>query len=55
MDSFISDRRSKMMEFSTLTTDVLIIGSGGASLRAAIKAKRHGTSVIVVTNGKLGK
>jgi succinate dehydrogenase / fumarate reductase, flavoprotein subunit len=35
--------------------DVLIIGAGGAGLRAAIEAKRRGLSVGVVTKSLLGK
>ena len=34
-----------------LSTDVLIIGSGGAGLRAAIEARRYGVSVLLITKG----
>ncbi|MCJ7430410.1 FAD-binding protein [Candidatus Bathyarchaeota archaeon] len=37
-----------------LSTDVLIIGSGGAGLRAAIEARRQGVNVLLVSKGKLG-
>ena len=35
--------------------DVLIIGAGGAGLRAAIEAKQRGLSVALVTKSLLGK
>jgi len=37
-----------------LSTDVLIIGSGGAGLRAAIEARRQGVNVLLASKGKLG-
>ena len=37
-----------------LSTDVLIIGSGGAGLRAAIEARRHGVNVLLVSKSKVG-
>lgn len=37
-----------------LSTDVLIIGSGGAGLRAAIEAQRLGVKVILVSKSKIG-
>lgn len=39
---------------NNLSTDVLIIGSGGAGLRAAIEARRQGLSVILVSKSKTG-
>ncbi len=36
-------------------TDVLIVGSGGAGLRAAIEARRAGVDVIVMSKGALGR
>ncbi|HMK83682.1 MAG TPA: FAD-binding protein [Candidatus Bathyarchaeia archaeon] len=36
-------------------TDVLVIGSGGAGLRAAIEAHDQGTSTMLVSNGAVGK
>jgi succinate dehydrogenase / fumarate reductase flavoprotein subunit len=42
-------------EFQTYTHDVLVIGSGGAGLRAAIEAASAGVSVAVVCRSLLGK
>jgi succinate dehydrogenase/fumarate reductase flavoprotein subunit len=39
---------------STITTDVLIIGSGGAGLRAAIAAREKGASVMLVSKSRTG-
>ncbi len=39
---------------STITTDVLIIGSGGAGLRAAIAAREKGASVMLVSKSLIG-
>jgi succinate dehydrogenase/fumarate reductase flavoprotein subunit len=36
------------------TTDVLIIGSGAAGLRAAIEARRQGVRVLLISKGKAG-
>lgn len=41
-------------EYKTLETDVLIIGAGGAGLRAAIEAKNRGAKVLIVTKEYLG-
>ena len=41
--------------FETHEHDVLVIGAGGAGLRAAIEALAHGTSVGVVCKSLLGK
>ena len=41
--------------FTTLTTDVLVIGAGGAGLRAAIEAAEAGAQVDVVCKSLLGK
>ena len=40
--------------YETISTDVLIIGGGGAGLRAAIEARDHGASVTMVVKGKYG-
>jgi len=40
-----------IMERETYSTDVLVIGSGGAGCRAAIEAKKHGCEVIIVSKG----
>ncbi|MCL5800521.1 MAG: FAD-binding protein [Candidatus Thermoplasmatota archaeon] len=42
-------------DYTTLKTDVLIIGAGGAGLRAAIAATEAGCSVIVASKSLLGK
>ena len=44
-----------MESFETHEHDVLVIGAGGAGLRAAIEAKEMGASVGVVTKSLLGK
>jgi succinate dehydrogenase / fumarate reductase, flavoprotein subunit len=41
--------------FETHEHDVLVIGAGGAGLRAAIEALAHGASVAVVSKSLLGK
>ena len=44
-----------MESFKTLTTDVLVIGAGGAGLRAAIEAAAGGARVAVICKSLLGK
>src|SRR5881392_3677212 len=44
-----------MTEYQTHEHDVLVIGAGGASLRAAIEALSQGASVAVVSKSLLGK
>src|SRR5438128_6633811 len=44
-----------MAEYQTHQCDVLIIGAGGAGLRAAVEASAAGVSVAVVTKSLLGK
>src|SRR5476649_2600088 len=44
-----------MPEFKTYAYDVLIIGAGGAGLRAAIEAAAPGVKVVVVCKSLLGK
>ena len=44
-----------MPEYTTVEHDVLVIGAGGAGLRAAIEASAAGVSVGVVTKSLLGK
>ncbi|MEM3676078.1 MAG: FAD-binding protein, partial [Thermoplasmataceae archaeon] len=41
--------------YKTVESDVLIIGAGGAGLRAAISASDAGLNVVVVTKSLLGK
>jgi len=43
------------MKYETFTHDVLVIGSGGAGLRAAIEASARGVTVAVVCRSLLGK
>ena len=42
-------------EYQTIEHDVLVIGAGGAGLRAAIEAASHGVSVGLVCKSLLGK
>jgi len=44
-----------MMQFPVIDTDVLVIGAGGAGLRAAIEASAQGAKVAVITKSLLGK
>ncbi len=44
-----------MIEYQTCSYDVLVIGAGGAGLRAAIEAAASGVKVGVVTKSLLGK
>src|SRR5579863_1156349 len=44
-----------MPEFKRFSYDVLVIGAGGAGLRAAIEAAAHGATVGVVCKSLLGK
>src|SRR5256884_7748805 len=44
-----------MAEYQTVEHDVLVIGAGGAGLRAAIEASAHGASVGLVCKSLLGK
>src|SRR4029078_7818993 len=43
-----------MTEYQTLEHDVLVIGAGGAGLRAAIEASANGVSVGLVCKSLLG-
>src|SRR5678816_3057091 len=44
-----------MSDFPTVEHDVLVIGAGGAGLRAAIEASANGCKTAVVTKSLLGK
>jgi succinate dehydrogenase / fumarate reductase, flavoprotein subunit len=44
-----------MLEYQTHDYDVLVVGAGGAGLRAAIEASANGARVGVVTKSLLGK
>ena len=41
-------------EIETIETDVLVIGTGGAGLRAAIEARRYGVDVLLVDKSLIG-
>jgi succinate dehydrogenase / fumarate reductase flavoprotein subunit len=43
------------MDYPIIDTDVLVIGAGGAGLRAAIEASALGSKVAVITKSLLGK
>src|SRR6186997_3117979 len=43
------------MQFPVIDTDVLVIGAGGAGLRAAIEASATGAKVAVISKSLLGK
>ena len=45
---------NKIGQIQDVSTDVLIIGSGGAGLRAAIEAKRYGVDVLMVDKVVIG-
>ena len=38
----------------TIDTDVLILGSGGAGLRAAVEARKHGVRVLLISKSRIG-
>lgn len=42
-------------DYKTVASDVLIIGAGGAGMRAAISALQKGCGVTIVTKSLLGK
>src|ERR1700746_258180 len=44
-----------MAEYQTYPYDVLVIGAGGAGLRAAVEASAAGVKVAVITKSLLGK
>jgi succinate dehydrogenase / fumarate reductase flavoprotein subunit len=44
-----------MEDFETVKCDVLVVGAGGAGLRAAIAASEYGAKVAVVSKSLLGK
>ena len=45
----------KIYDHQSISTDVLIIGGGGAGIRAAIEAAREGCRVIVTNKGPVGR
>jgi fumarate reductase (CoM/CoB) subunit A len=44
-------RETEIMKERSLRTEVLVVGSGGAGLRAAIEAKKIGADVLIVSKG----
>ena len=44
----------KLKVNKTMTTDVLVVGGGGAGVYAAVEAIRAGVNVIIVSKGKVG-
>ena len=44
-----------MEDFETIECDVLVVGAGGAGLRAAIAASEYGAKVALVSKSLLGK
>ena len=44
-----------MEDFETIECDVLVVGAGGAGLRAAIAASEYGANVALVSKSLLGK
>jgi fumarate reductase (CoM/CoB) subunit A len=43
-----------MTQIDLRSADVVVVGGGGAALRAALEARRAGARVLVVTKGRLG-
>lgn len=43
-----------MKKYKTINTDILIIGAGGAGLRAAIETKNQGADVLIATKEYMG-
>ena len=44
----------KLESPQTLETDVLVLGSGGAGLRVAIEARKHGVNVLLISKSPIG-
>ena len=44
-----------MKDLNLLKTDILIVGGGGAGMRAAIEAAAHGVQVLVADKGPVGR
>src|SRR5262245_34850018 len=54
-DRLLGERPMAMSEYETHEHDVLVIGAGGAGLRAAVEAAAQGVSVGLVCKSLLGK
>ncbi|OGK29650.1 hypothetical protein A3G67_00670 [Candidatus Roizmanbacteria bacterium RIFCSPLOWO2_12_FULL_40_12] len=48
-------QKLRKKNLKTIKTDVLVIGAGGAGLRAAIEAKRNGAKVLVISKESMGE
>src|SRR5450759_2231606 len=51
----MADDASRPREYETHECDVLVVGAGGAGLRAAIEASAHGARTTLVCKSLLGK
>jgi len=49
------DQVKTEMSVETITTDILVIGAGGAGSRAAIEASNHNVEVTLLSKELLGK
>lgn len=47
-------KEEKKLPYQAFQTDVLIIGAGGAGLRAAIEATKKGADVLIITKEEMG-
>ena len=47
-------KKLKLGTIQTISTDVLVIGGGGAGLRAAIEAKKYDLNVLIVSKWRVG-
>jgi fumarate reductase (CoM/CoB) subunit A len=57
LDIFLYNAWRRLMKrglMSRLDSDVLVIGGGGAGLRAALEAVKHGVKVILVSKSRIG-
>jgi len=54
--SFCIDEEGAMelKSHQTIDTDVLVLGGGGAGVRAAIEARKHGAGVLLISKSRIG-